>query len=64
MYIAYSATNCTAYNAQQKRSRLAKFIPRKQKQRIEGYQAACRKYQKEIEAIQEYLPGWQPKLHF
>ena len=30
--------------------------------RYHGYQQACDKYNREIIAIQQYLPGWVPKF--
>lgn len=28
--------------------------------RLQAYQATCQKFNKEIAAIQKYLPGWAP----
>lgn len=30
--------------------------------RYRAYEATCAKYKGQIEAIQKYLPGWQPKF--
>ena len=31
--------------------------------RYRAYQATCDKYNREITAIQKYIPGWQPKFY-
>ena len=31
--------------------------------RYQAYQTICAKYNREIAAIQQYLPGWQPKFY-
>ncbi|WPU96516.1 hypothetical protein SNE25_13410 [Mucilaginibacter sabulilitoris] len=59
MYIAYSALNAqqSANDADDHNSNtiLANHEPLL---RYQAYQATVRKYSKEIEAIQKYLPDW------
>lgn len=58
MHIAYSAFSVTTKN-----ERNIKKLPatnRKMRLRYKGYTTACEKYQIEIAAIQQYMPGWQP----
>lgn len=58
MHLAYSAFNNLSIEEQPG----VKPPPVKQKLRLryKGYQAACQKYEQEIAAIQQYIPGWQP----
>jgi hypothetical protein len=55
MHLAYSALH-NATNAAQ----TIQPVTRKLKLRYKGYKAACQKYEQEIAAIRQYLPGWQP----
>ncbi|MDB5010068.1 MAG: hypothetical protein JWR67_377 [Mucilaginibacter sp.] len=32
--------------------------------RYKAYQATCQKYDREIVAIQKYLPGWTPAFNY
>lgn len=61
MYIAYSALNAqqSANDADDQNSNA---IQSNQEPllRYQAYQATVKKYNKEIEAIQKYLPGWMP----
>jgi hypothetical protein len=54
MHLAYSALRS---NIDGKKVRSAKTISRL---KYEGYLTACEKYQSEIAAIQQYIPGWKP----
>lgn len=51
MYIAYSALRPT---------NKSKLKDNELKQRMEAYRDTCKKYSREITAIQKYLPGWMP----
>jgi hypothetical protein len=57
MYIAYSALQtANQHNAPiQTESQNNELLLRYQ-----AYQSICQKYQREITAIQQYLPGWTP----
>jgi hypothetical protein len=57
MYIAYSALQAVRqHNAPiQTESQNNELLLRYQ-----AYQSICQKYQREITAIQQYLPGWTP----
>ncbi|HTH83366.1 MAG TPA: hypothetical protein VL490_10545 [Mucilaginibacter sp.] len=56
MYIAYSALQPTSA------SPITGDTPQDEQAdiRLKAYQAICNKYNKEIAAIQKYLPGWAP----
>ncbi|MBK0378607.1 hypothetical protein [Mucilaginibacter segetis] len=55
MYIAYSALR-TPKNGK------AKPINKQQQERYLAYRATCQKYRTEIDAIQQYIPGWMPEF--
>ena len=59
MRLVYSALQNTVGNT---RAIANLNVPasRRVKLRYRGYKAACQKYEQEIAAIQQYLPGWQP----
>ncbi|MFD1255729.1 hypothetical protein ACFQ3S_02890 [Mucilaginibacter terrae] len=59
MHLAYSALQNNA-GIVTPVSTPGKTVHRKLKLRYIGYQAACQKYEQEITAIQQYLPGWYP----
>jgi len=60
MHLAYSSLRSS--NEREKISN-PKPVKKKEHLRYIGYLAACRKYQDEIAAIQEYLPNWKPAFH-
>ncbi|WP_311953259.1 hypothetical protein [Mucilaginibacter terrae] len=60
MHLAYSALPASAHNQSQKAS---KSLSRKCRIRYRAYKAACKKYEQEIAAIQQYMPGWQPAFN-
>jgi hypothetical protein len=59
MRLVYSALQDTGSNSKAP-SNQNKPVSRKLRLRYRGYQAACQKYEQEIAAIQQYLPGWKP----
>jgi len=58
MHIAYSALRPTADD--QPKVKKVRSAKRKTRLQFEGYLTACEKYQSEIAAIQQYIPGWKP----
>jgi hypothetical protein len=56
MHIAYSALQ----NTTPQQTADNAFAIRQHSIRLEAYQATCSKYNKEIAAIQKYIPGWVP----
>lgn len=59
MHLAYSSFRNICKNDQ---SNKTSFNKKARQLRYQGYQAACEKYQDEIAAIQQYLPGWKPQF--
>lgn len=59
MRLVYSAPQNTDSNLKATTG-YSKPISRRERLRYRGYQAACQKYEQEIAAIQQYIPGWQP----
>jgi hypothetical protein len=57
MHIAYSALQQPTADNQHSDTPLTDHEPLL---RYQAYQAACTKYNKEIAAIQKYIPGWMP----
>jgi hypothetical protein len=58
MHIAYSALqHQSGFDTGSKTS-----VKNSRQLRYKGYRAACQKYQQEILAIQQYLPGWKPSF--
>ncbi|MDN5287723.1 MAG: hypothetical protein JWR38_3997 [Mucilaginibacter sp.] len=57
MHIAYSALQEPVDNNQHNHFVQTDHEPLL---RYQAYQAACNKYNKEIVAIQKYIPGWMP----
>lgn len=58
MYIVYSALRDINEDASQTRLNKPKITGINL--RLQGYLAACAKYNSEIIAIQQYIPGWVP----
>jgi hypothetical protein len=57
MHLAYSALRSNL--DVQKINKLGSAKKRTQLKYV-GYLTACKKYQEEIAAIQQYMPGWKP----
>lgn len=61
MYIAYSALNAQqSANGADDQNSNAIQSNHESLLRYQAYQATVKKYSKEIEVIQKYLPGWMP----
>lgn len=60
MHLAYSALPAST---QQQPQQAGKSLSRKCRIRYRAYKAACKKYEHEIAAIQQYMPGWQPAFN-
>jgi len=64
MYIAYSALQNPLPGGQQQPELNQPETPSNELQlRYHAYQTVCNKYRQEIAAIQQYIPGWQPKFY-
>ena len=61
MHLAYSALQPQPDAPEPRQA--TKESSRKSRLRYRGYMAACKKYEHEIAAIQQYLPGWQPAFN-
>lgn len=61
MHLAYSALQPKPDAPKPRQATQAS--PRKCRLRYRAYKAACKKYEHEIAAIQQYLPGWQPAFN-
>ena len=61
MYIAYSALrNPPSGRQQQTNNAEAETTFTELQLRYQAYQNTCSKYRREIAAIQQHIPGWQP----
>jgi len=58
MHLAYSAISTNKHHTQNSH----KDPDNELMIRYHAYQTTCDKYQREIAAIQKYLPGWMPKF--
>jgi hypothetical protein len=63
MYIAYSALQKPATPGMQQSEPSTPTPGSELALRYHAYQIACSKYQREIAAIQKYIPSWQPKFY-
>jgi len=64
MYIAYSALQSAPANGEQlPKPDNTQNNNHELQLRYQAYQATCSKYRREIAAIQQYLPNWQPKFY-
>jgi hypothetical protein len=60
MHIAYSAISGNQSSSPSTSDEVKR--DKKLQARFKGYEAACKKYEHEIMAIQQLLPGWQPRF--
>ena len=64
MYIAYSALQNPLFDGQQQTDHAQPETTGTELQlRYQAYQTICSKYHREIVAIQQHIPGWQPKFY-
>jgi len=64
MYIAYSALQNPLPGGQQQTDHAqAETTGTEIQLRYQAYQTICSKYRREIAAIQQHIPGWQPRFY-
>jgi len=64
MYIAYSALqNPPDGGFEQPKHAQTEATETELQLRYQAYQSVCSKYRHEIAAIQQHIPGWQPKFY-
>jgi hypothetical protein len=62
MYIAYSALFPVPAGATRPNLNKTETPDDELLIRYQAYRSICSKYQREIAAVQKYMPGWQPKF--
>jgi len=63
MYIAYSALQNPPSGGPQQTNHAQSATETESQLRYQAYQSVCSKYRHEIAAIQQHIPGWQPKFY-